>query len=179
MQKKLANEGLEVVQTLHNEKETIGPEVEKLREELEETQEAIEFNSVVLQNQEIQIKTNEAKLKDIQAQSENKTKIVDTLNNALSNLFTRFNRAYIALQNILDHWFNTEQATYKEICEQMEKPIEKGKTAMDVLMKKNEEVVFGRKNVKKEDVKVVEKAHSILEEATNELEEIQDEYTLE
>ena len=70
-------------------------------------------------------------------------------------------------------------ATYKEICEQMEKPIEKGKTAMDVLMKKNEEVVFGRKNVTKEDVNVVEKAHSILEEATNELEEIEDEYTLE
>ena len=117
-------------------------------------------------------------LTEMNSTIEQKKTLIDTFNDALANLFTRFNKAYIALQKIVDHWFNSEEKTYLAICDRMREPVKKGNEAMNTLFKANQTMIEKGALTNREE-EAVKEAHANLAEATEELEEIEDDYDYE
>lgn len=161
------------VNAAKDELETVKLFTKEERQTLQETQEDLEKTKEeksTLEGQNEALRTdNEA----LEAEIKNKKGIIEKMNDALANLFTRFHRAYGHLQKILDHWLNEDQKIYTDICKRMEEPLEKGGKAMVALQEVNSKLFQGKQPDEKDREKV-DKAHGDLKQATEELEGIEE-----
>lgn len=112
-------------------------------------------------------------LKEAQEELNTKRTIIETMNDALANLFTRFNNAYKQMQKIFDHWLNNDKRIYVELVAKADRPIKKGNEAMESLLSKSN-IIFGEAT--QEALAQVKEESRKLKEATEELEEIEEEY---
>ena len=143
----------------------------KLGEEIEQKETELE----ILESRVLNAQKQEER---IIHQIEQKQTITERLNDTLSNLFTRFNNAYLRMQKILEHWLGNDGRIYVEICKKMEEPVQKGSKAMEKIMESNKKLL-SNSEVSHQDIETVNEAHKDLEEATEDLETINDEYELE
>lgn len=123
----------------------------------------------------LQVKVSETStiLKEAQEELKTKQSIIETMNDALANLFTRFNNAYKQMQKIFNHWLNEDQKIYKELVAKADKPIQQGNKAMESLLSKSN-IIFGKAT--REALAQVKEESSKLKEATEELEDLEEEY---
>ena len=95
------------------------------------------------------------------------------MNDALANLFTRFNTAYNQMQKIFEHWLKNDQKIYTELVAKADKPITQGNKAMENLLSKSN-IIFGKAT--QEALAQVREESNKLKEATEELEDLEEEY---
>lgn len=123
----------------------------------------------------LQVKANKTStiLKETQEELKIKQSIIEAMNDALANLFTRFNIAYKQMQKIFDHWVNEDQKIYKELVAKADNPIQQGNKAMESLLRKSN-IIFGKAT--REALTQVKEESSKLKEATEELEDLEEKY---
>ena len=172
--KTLANEieDLEIIKEI-NEKQ-----INDLDKQVEEKTTLVKEKQANLDDLTEKVESKVAELANLENEASRKTRLVDKLNDALANLFTRFNRAYIQMQKIFDHWNNNDLRIYKELIEKTTPSVEKGKKAIDVMINSNKNIFLGAK-VTSQMEKEVDDAKANLEKATENLEELEEEYDFE
>lgn len=197
LQEKLAKENLEVVVSMRAEKETLQKEKKTLQGEIEDlalikemdTREVVALDKEVTEKQanvsllqaqigdlQGQVEETTNNLENLQNELKKKASLVEKLDDALKNLFTRFNNAFVRMQKIFDHWLENDQKIYTELVAKADKPIKKANTSMDILMKHTKGIVFGSAKITSEVTKEVDEARKDLASATQEMEEIEEEY---
>lgn len=112
-------------------------------------------------------------LKEAQEELKTKQSVIETMNDALANLFTRFNTAYNQMQKIFEHWLKNDQKIYTELVAKADKPITQGNKAMENLLSKSN-IIFGKAT--QEALAQVREESNKLKEATEELEDLEEEY---
>lgn len=186
LQKKLARENLTVVSEMRQEKKTLTNEIADLNiiKEINEKQisdldKQVEEKITLVKDLTEKVESKTVELANLENEASRKTRLVDKLNDALANLFTRFNRAYIQMQKIFDHWNNNDLRIYKELVEKTTPSIEKGKKAIDVMMAHNNNIIFGNAKATRQIENEVDEARDDLKNATETLEDLEDEYDFE
>lgn len=186
LQAKLAKENLTVVSEMRQEKKTLANEIEDLEiikgineRQIYDLDKQVEEKNILVKKLTEKVENKSAELANLENEASRKTRLVDKLNDALANLFTRFNKAYIQMQKIFDHWSKNDLKIYTEIVEKTDPSIEKGKKAIDVMMMHNQNIIFGKSRVTPQMENEVDIAKEDLKNATETLENLEDEYDYE
>ena len=191
LQEKLARENVDVVFRMRQEKKELAKSIEeldearKIKEEMvalqnttiDKNEAKIADQHIIINDQEQAISDKEQQKHDLDIQINIKTRIIEKLNDALTNLVGRFKDTCIRLFELLGHWVDKDINTYEEIRKKMEAPLNKGKTAIRVLTDSSDRLVKG-KLPEETDKTAIEKAHGELKEAMETLEEIEEEYNV-
>lgn len=161
-----------------------------LKNEIEELSQIKEINEKEVISLDKKVSEKQTHIDDLQGQIEEakdglvklqdelkeKESIVEKLDDSLANLFTRFNAAYKRMKLIYDHWFETNKKKYVELVKRTEKPIEKASESMITLAKHAKGITHGNTRITPEITEEIDKAREDLSSATQEIEDIEEEY---
>lgn len=161
-----------------------------LKNEIEELSQIKEINEKEVISLDKKVSEKQTHIGDLQGQIEEaknglvklqdelkeKESIVEKLDDSLANLFTRFNAAYKRMQLIFEHWLNKDKKKYMKLVEKTDKSIEKANDSMKILIKHTKEITHGNTRITPEITEEIDKAREDLSSATQEIEDIEEEY---
>lgn len=179
LQTKLAKENIEIIPKMKEEKAILTDELETLKIYKEQNEQAIVKLEKKVYEKQVEITILNKKANKLNAEVVEKNSLIEKLDNALANIFMRFNKAYNQVTKIFDHWKEIDENIYSEIFEKARPCVERGKESMDKLFENKANIVFGKKDITPKIKSNVDDAVENLLDATVTLESINNTYAFE
>lgn len=179
LQAKLAKENIEIIPKMKEEKAVLTDEIETLQLYKEQNEQTVAELEKKVYKKQVEVAILNKKANKLNEEVAEKKSLIEKLDDALANIFTRFNKAYIQVTKIFDHWEEVDETIHSEVLKKARPCVIQGKKSMDELYDNSINFTFGEKATTPKIKNNIDNAVENLLDATVTLESLNSTYAFE
>ena len=164
---------------MKEEKAALTDEIETLQIYKKQNEQVVAKLEKTVYEKQVEVAILNKKANKLNEEVAEKKSLIEKLDDALANIFTRFNKAYIQVTKIFDHWEEIDETIHSEVLKKAEPCVMQGKKSMDELSKSKDNITFGEKAITPKIKNNIDNAVENLLDATVTLESLNSTYAFE